>query len=876
MSIPERLTTALADRYRIDRELGAGGMATVYLAGDLKHDRKVAIKVLKPELAAVLGAERFVMEIKTTASLQHPHILPLFDSGTADGFLFYVMPYIQGETIREKLNRETQFGVDEAVRIAREVADALDYAHRHGVIHRDIKPENILLHDGRPMVMDFGIALAVSAAAGGRMTETGLSLGTPHYMSPEQATADKDLSARSDVYSLASVLYEMLAGNPPHMGNSAQQIIMKIIAEPVQPVSAYRKSVPANVAAAVTKALEKLPADRFESAKSFSDALANAAFTTPGAASISASQNGPSIPRVPWSVVAPWAIAVVSILTSAWLWRQRGESEAPAIPLVLELPAGSPDLLRFAASANGTRFAFTVTDGIAVRDASEREYHLIPGSENGESPALSWDGEWVAFNVRGHLRKAPVRGGAAVPAVLGDSILSGLAQWGPGGELAFEARRELYVIPPGSNFARALPNAKDPQDMRFTPDGAGIFYTEFQRGTRVMYYDLKRDSAYAVLEDATGAQLLDNGLLVYALPGGGLYAARYDRSTHTVSGTPEPVVTDLQPTAGVSPFMVTTSGTLIYRSGVEAVSRLLLRDSKGRVDTLPVAPQRFAYARFSPDGGRMALTIGGTRTGSRVTSIFDFSAGTLAQFATEGGGHAPIWSPDGRFMAFTAENAQTDAEDLFVQPVDRSTPPVQMGRLPNDQHANAWPVDSLLVFSQQSAPTILGARATNVGLGTLPNVAIVNPSRPGTSRPYLQATWFESSVAVSPDGHWAAYASGESGTQEIVVRAFPRTDASGVFKVSSGGGMNPRWSGDGHTIYYQSLDLKSIRSVHVTTGATFTATAPVEVLALPGLGAAWDVNRNSGTIVVAQAISDAASKVMVIQNWLADFEQRRK
>jgi serine/threonine-protein kinase len=214
---PDRLAAALADRYSFERELGAGGMATVYLAADRKHDRKVAIKVLKPELAAVLGGERFVQEIKTTAQLQHPHILPLFDSGEADGFLYYVMPFIEGETIREKLNRETQFGIDEAVRLTRAIADALDYAHRHGVIHRDIKPENILLHDGRPMVMDFGIALAVSAAAGGRMTETGLSLGTPYYMSPEQATADKAISARSDVYSLASVLYEMLAGEPPHM-----------------------------------------------------------------------------------------------------------------------------------------------------------------------------------------------------------------------------------------------------------------------------------------------------------------------------------------------------------------------------------------------------------------------------------------------------------------------------------------------------------------------------------------------------------------------------------------------------------------------------------------------------------------------------------
>src|SRR5487761_2660159 len=216
---PDRLATALADRYRIERELGQGGMATVYLAEDLKHHRQVAIKVLKPELAAVLGADRFVQEITTTAQLQHPHILPLFDSGSADGFLYYVMPYVEGETLRDKLNRETQLGVDEAVKITREVADALDYARRRGVIHRDIKPENILLHDGRPMVADFGIALALSAAAGGRMTETGLSLGTPHYMSPEQATADKEITARSDIYSLATVLYEMLAGEPPHTGN---------------------------------------------------------------------------------------------------------------------------------------------------------------------------------------------------------------------------------------------------------------------------------------------------------------------------------------------------------------------------------------------------------------------------------------------------------------------------------------------------------------------------------------------------------------------------------------------------------------------------------------------------------------------------------
>ena len=226
--IVARLTAAIADRYAVKHQIGQGGMATVYLAEDLKHHRKVAVKVLRPELAAVLGGDRFLKEIEVTANLQHPNILPLFDSGVADGFLYYVMPFVEGESLRDRLDREKQLPVSDAVEIATEVAGALDYAHRHGVIHRDIKPENILVHDGRAVVADFGIALAVTQAGGTRITETGLSLGTPDYMSPEQATADRDLDGRSDVYSLGAVTYEMLTGDPPHTANTVQAIIAKI------------------------------------------------------------------------------------------------------------------------------------------------------------------------------------------------------------------------------------------------------------------------------------------------------------------------------------------------------------------------------------------------------------------------------------------------------------------------------------------------------------------------------------------------------------------------------------------------------------------------------------------------------------------------
>src|SRR5512141_1239062 len=287
MSSPSsRISGALSGHYRLEDEIGAGGMATVYLAQDLRHDRRVAVKVLRPELAAVIGAERFLAEIKLTANLQHPHILPLFDSGEADSFLFYVMPFVQGESLRDRLNREKQLPVDEAVRLACEVASALDYAHRHDVVHRDIKPENILLHDGRALVADFGIALAASKASGTRMTETGMSLGTPFYMSPEQAMGEREVTARSDVYGLGAVLYEMLTGDPPFTGSTAQAIVARVVTETPRPLIPQRHTIPPHVEAAVLTALEKLPADRFATAALFAEALANPTATRPTARTV--------------------------------------------------------------------------------------------------------------------------------------------------------------------------------------------------------------------------------------------------------------------------------------------------------------------------------------------------------------------------------------------------------------------------------------------------------------------------------------------------------------------------------------------------------------------------------------------------------------
>src|SRR5438094_191819 len=271
--LEERLRIALADRYALERELGRGGMAVVFLARGPRHDRAVAIKVLRHEIAAALGAERFLREIQIAAKLHHPHILPLYDSGAAGDLLYYVMPYVEGESLRQRLDRETQLPLDDALAITRQVAGALAYAHSHDVVHRDIKPENILLESGEAVVADFGIARAITAAGGDNLTQTGFAIGTPLYMSPEQGSPGGALDGRSDVYSLACVLYEMLAGHPPFMGGTAQAILARHTVDPVPPLRTARATVPTAVEQALGRALAKLPADRYATALQFAEAL---------------------------------------------------------------------------------------------------------------------------------------------------------------------------------------------------------------------------------------------------------------------------------------------------------------------------------------------------------------------------------------------------------------------------------------------------------------------------------------------------------------------------------------------------------------------------------------------------------------------------
>ena len=326
----DRVRAALADRYVIGRELGHGAMATVYLARDVRHDRDVAVKVMRPELVAVLGSARFLQEIRIAAQLQHPHIVPLFDSGAVDEVLFYVMPYVEGESLRHRLEREKQLPLDDAIAITAAVAGALDYAHRHNIVHRDIKPENILLNDGQPMVADFGVALAISKAGDSRLTGTGVSLGTPAYMSPEQAVADPALDGRSDEYSLACVCYEMLSGEPVYSGPSVQAVIAKQMSGSIPRLTTVR-NVPNAVERAVTQALAKMPADRFPTARAFADALTAAA---------DPARRASGAGRSPLALAALALLLVAIALSGAAVWYRshHGGGTTGAIRSIAVLP----------------------------------------------------------------------------------------------------------------------------------------------------------------------------------------------------------------------------------------------------------------------------------------------------------------------------------------------------------------------------------------------------------------------------------------------------------------------------------------------------------------------------------------------------------
>jgi serine/threonine-protein kinase len=885
-AVLDRLSLTLADRYRVERELGAGGMATVYLAEDLKHRRRVAIKVLRPELAAVIGADRFLREIETIASLQHPHILGLIDSGEVSGTAYYVMPYVEGESLRDRLVRERQLPVGDAVRVATEVAGALDYAHRHGVIHRDIKPENILLHDGQALVADFGIALAASRVGGDRMTETGMSLGTPQYMSPEQAMGEREITARSDVYALGAMTYEMLAGEPPFTGPTAQAIVAKIVASEPVPLAALRRSVPPHVDDAVLTALEKIPADRFASASAFAAALAGTSAVPAGrtgrtrvAAAASARR------RLLWPAIAA---VLAAVALAGWLrpWSARTTSaDVPPTQLALLVPdlggAGTglqhqieltPDgasLLHVALVDGNTR-----TTRVGLDGGERRVLEGVP--PNLADYSVSQDGKWftAASAQTGAVFRYSITGTGGKPLPRG-------VPWGIRGVWASDGAYWMSDISSNDRGVTRV-SASDSVTRPFGTLNADHVLMQILPGDRsalaikqpvgiasgpVMLLDLRTGETRILIDETVVEARYAAGHLVYVLADGSLQAAPFDLGTSRLTAPAVTLATGVTLTGGgVAQFAVAPNGTVAFV--VDAGRTVVLTDRTGAGRPVMEVIRNYHHPRFSPDGRRIAVDFTGPE--GRDVWILTLGDGALTRATFDRDGHDASWSRDGRTLAYTSFRNRVFGVHRIVPGSTESADSLLTS--PGLAYTGIWLRDgsALVTVGQSLRPE------SNLDIGILRN------GGRGPLEPLVATRFIEQYPAVSHDDRWLAFTSNQSGREEVYVR---RLEGGGEqIQVSVGGGTEPVWGPESRLLYYRGTTNGESRVDPMIMAATIAEAPVLAVAARQALFSAsgivtanphgnFDVSPDGKAFVFVRA--NPSSRVMIIQNLPAMVARRR-
>jgi serine/threonine protein kinase/Tol biopolymer transport system component len=877
-----QLKESLSDRYEIEREIGAGGMATVYLARDIRHDRHVALKLLNPDLGAVLGVERFLAEIRVTANLQHPNLLPLFDSGAADGLLFYVMPFVEGESLRARLEREKQLPIDEAIRISVAIANALDYAHSHGVIHRDLKPENILLQAGQPVIADFGIALAVSKAGGNRITQTGLSLGTPQYMSPEQATGDRVIDGRSDIYSLGAVTYEMLTGDAPHTGSTSQAIIARMLTEKPRPMRTSRAAIPEHVELAVQHALEKLPADRFSTAHEFSEALlGRSTLTTTG---VLASDRAKSSAKRSWKqrLLDPATLALAAIAIAAvGFAAMRKPTATPN--RVVRFVIATPDSLRpfdnfpwpAAISPDGSIVVYTASGESGTMlyglRTDQLEARPIPGTNDGFQPHFSPDGEWLAFESPAKLRKVRLDGSA--PITIAEASGANGADWTTKDEIVLgsEGKKRglsrvsaaggdlVEIVKPDSAKGEtdylwpiALPNGKAAVFTVWTGTlGLARLASVSLDGGDVAYLDIKGIRPLAVID----------GKLIYVQVDGAVMAVGLDGSGRHVSGRPIPVLDPVRVVAGNngnSGIFVSPGGGLVTsRGGTKSQLGWIARD--GTVTPIAKEARNYSTPSLAPDGQRIAVVVGEQDKTDIWT--YDMQTGTFSRLTSTAAASSPSWSPDGSKIYFVGIG-DTERFAIWSQAANGGSPAerVVAARGLVTQVAVAPDGRSILytTYNENSWDIF------RVQLDAAP-VAI----------PYLTDATNETAPHFSPDGRWVAVASNESGREEVYIRSYP--NPSSKVQISTGGGAEPAWGADGTRVFYKAtgqvvMSAKLSMSPNARVIARDTVITSTSALVGAGIGTGYNVAKDGRFLGLGLKKDDF--QLVVVPNWRAELEER--
>jgi serine/threonine-protein kinase len=878
MSTPvDRLASALAGRYRLERELGQGGMATVWLAHDLKHARDVAIKVLHPELAAMLGGERFLTEIRTTANLQHPHILPLFDSGEADGLLYYVMPYVEGETLRKRLEREHQLPIEDAVRIAAETASALEYAHKRGIVHRDIKPENILLQDGRPLVADFGIALAVQQAGGARLTQTGMSLGTPQYMAPEQAMGDRGVDTRADVYALGAVAYEMLAGEAPFTGPTAQAIVAKVMTERPRPLGEVRDTVSPAIEATVHRALQKLPADRWQGAGEFASALQSALAAPQATGTRTVAM--PSISRGRSRWVLPAALGALAALAAFVAGRvTRSTTPSEAVPSWLSILApnvggsGGPALNRqIAISPDGSTILFVSVgpDGVnrlMRQRLDDPEPVVITGTTSMSNPRFAPDGRtMLAFApALSQTVRLPREGGT--PQSLDTPSLTGDADW-DGQDLVWFSFEEpvIYRLGPGDSLRQerlevvrdvALQQLLDGRRALAVPKPLG------QAAGNLLLVDLDAGSRRTLVEGAVVEARYGSGVLAWVLADGSLIAAPFDERRGELSGPPTMLAAGVSVTGtGFAQMGLAANGTLVYIP--EEPRSLVFVDRDGSSRPAIAEHRNFHNPVFAPDGRRIAVDF--VSSDGRDVWILSLGDGTLSRATFNRDGHDATWSPDGRTIIYSSTRSG-------VLGTYRTRP------------GNAAAVDSLFalrelaysgVWTPDGRTIVTVANAQQGPQSGADIVALTNAGR-GPIRPIVATPFTEQYPALSPDGRWLAYASNQSGQLQVYVR--PLDGDGDQLQVSQHGASEPIWGPNGHELFYRSFDQSTLEvaslqfAPELAVGERRTLFSIADIVAT-NPHSNYSISPDGRTFVMVRR--SPATRIMVIQNLPALLHQKQ-
>ena len=891
--VPAGLQSALETRYTISREIGAGGMATVYLAHDIRHDRDVAIKVLHPDLGAALGSERFLTEIRTTARLQHPHILPLLDSGDANGLLYYVMPLVSGETLRARLDRERQLPVLDAVRIAREVADALSCAHSHSVIHRDIKPENILLQDGHALVADFGIALAVESAGGARMTQTGLSLGTPQYMSPEQAMGERTIDARSDIYALGAVTYEMLVGEPPFTGPSVQAVVSRLITEEPRGITAQRKAVSPGVEAAVLHALEKLPADRFSTAAQFAAALDDDAPTSVHRNARTTGTRTPArgvVPlwRRPLTVVSMLALIAIALAASQWK-RFGATNDVPVERRYVSLGdvAQVRDNRRagrlMALSPDGSIFAFLgdTIGRVWVKRGDVLDPAPLPGTDHASDLTFSPDGKWIGYVSGGQLRKVRPEGGPSIG--IADSVGTGYGiAWLDDNTIVFPGARVLglrRVAATGGRVSVVLADSTlhgdAPMLVTPLPDSRGVLFERcasncVTSSLRVLDFATGRQE---VLVDAAGSGwYLPTGDILYFGRDGLANLVPFDVAKLKLRGVAVPVLSNVLAIGTDVQLTWSSTGKMIYgvRGGTAGGTTIRYANLKGMVTTADASlVGQFNSFAMSPDGKRAAISVV-QPGGSFDIWIKQLDRGPFTRLTFGGRDRRPAWSPDGRNVAFVRDSPDGLSTTLYERPTDGSGSEhtiLQIDRMVQE-----------LTFSHDGKWILVRTDDADAGHGDILAVG----TAPGSTRvPVATSRFTELQPAISPDDRWVAYVSNESGQDEVFVTPFPNGGGS-HWQVSDAGGGSPVWSRDGKQLYFLDATNRLVVA-QVATSPT------LHVLSLTPLfdasrftyvayHQAFDVMPDGRFIFTDRAGDSTSTAVRLVQvdNWFSDLRAKAK